>query len=93
VQEMKDKFSLDNPELIGLATVRIAYLNSDPEQKQKGSIYADCVFTPDLDSKSLKGEKIEGHVYYATLATNLIIFALNNPYSPELEYIVNIINK
>ena len=69
---MKDQFSLDNPELIGLATIRIAYLNSDPENKQQGSILTDFVFTPDLDYTNFNLQKIQPHVILTGVATKAI---------------------
>jgi hypothetical protein len=75
---MKDQFSLDNPELIGLATIRIAYLNSDPEKKQQGSILTDLVFTPDLDFTNLSPESMQPHVILAGVATKAIRDFLEN---------------
>jgi hypothetical protein len=86
---MKDKFSFDNPELIGLATIRIAYLNSDPELKEQGRVITDFVITPDLDCTNLSLSKIQPHVILTHVATEAIREFLDNPESATNENDIN----
>lgn len=68
---MKDTFDPNNPNLVGVATIRIGLLKPS-QDNPTGSIVSDVKFDPELDYKKLTPENMQPHVILTGVATKAI---------------------